>query len=333
MNEETESYRLDGVPRDLNEREGDEELYKRMYSIRSFENAVQALFLKSEIYGTTHLYSGQEASGVGVISSLGADDIVSATFRSHGAALALGTTEQQLMDEMCGRATGVCGGRAGSMNIIDQEHGLLGSFGIVGASMGAAVGAGLSFKMQGLPRVSVAFFGDGAVNQAYFAECMNFAQVEKLPVLFICENNLYMEYTRTTEVTAGKIIDRPRAFGINSEVVDGNNVWAVREATRKALGFIQSGEGPVFLENQTYRLVGHSRSDPAKYRKPGELDEWKLKEPLVIARQELGARHGISSETVDGWERDIDARIAAVSQKATEAPWPDPSAAVREFAS
>ena len=324
--------RVEGRSVELDPKAASLALYRQMVAIRRFEDAVQSLFLKSHIFGTTHLYSGQEASGVGVISMLGDDDVVAATYRCHGAALALGTTPQSLMDEMTGRATGVCGGRAGSMNVVDLEHGLIGSFGIVGATMGAASGVALAFKKRGQQRVAVAFFGDGATNQAYFHECLNFAQVEKLPVLFVCENNLYMEYTPTHEVTAGNIIDRPRVFGIPSESVDGNDVWAVREATARALEHIATGEGPAFIENRTYRLVGHSRSDPAKYRKPGELDEWKLKEPLVIARTRLTLEFGVTESEIAAIDEEIAQSIHDVTERSLAAPWPDPSVPVREYA-
>ena len=307
-------------------------LYRRMVEIRRFEDAVQALFLKSEIYGTTHLYSGQEASAVGVVSMLREGDRVAATYRGHGAALALSTPAQALMDELCGRATGICGGRAGSMNVVDLEHGLIGCFGIVGASMAAALGAALAFKHRGMPNVAVAFFGDGATNQAYFHECLNFAQVERLPMVFVCENNLYMEYTPTHTVTAGAIVDRPRVFGIPAESVDGNDVWAVREAAGRALEHARCGEGPAFVESLTYRLVGHSRSDPAKYRKPGELDEWKTREPLVVARRALAERHGMSEQQIAAVDDEVQAEIDLVCERALTAPWPDPSAPVREFA-
>lgn len=328
----TVHVRVDGRTREMDEKTAALALYRQMVTIRRFEDAVQSLFLKSHIFGTTHLYSGQEASGVGVISMLGDEDIVAATYRCHGAALALGTTPQSLMDEMCGRATGVCGGRAGSMNVVDLEHGLMGSFGIVGATMGAASGAALSWKQKGLDRVAVAFFGDGATNQAYFHECLNFAQVEKLPVLFVCENNLYMEYTPTHEVTAGAIIDRPKVFGIHTESVDGNDVWAVREATARALAHIRSGAGPAFIENRTYRLVGHSRSDPAKYRKPGELDEWKRKEPLVIERARLVDQFGYAEEQLSDLEREVAAEIERVADQSLSAPWPDPAIEIQEYA-
>jgi TPP-dependent pyruvate/acetoin dehydrogenase alpha subunit len=308
-------------------------LYRRMVLIRRFEEAVQSLFLKGEIHGTTHLCSGQEASVVGVVSTLREGDRVAATYRGHGAVLALGTPPEAFMAELCGRATGVCGGRAGSMNVVDLEHGLIGCFGIVGASMAAAIGAGLAFKQRGLPHVAVAFFGDGATNQAYFHECLNFAQVEKLPVVFVCENNLYMEFTPIETVTAGRIADRPRVFGIPSESVDGNDVWTVREAAGRAIEHARSGEGPAFVENLTYRLVGHSRSDPGRYRKPGELEEWREREPLVIARRELAERHGLDEAAIDAVDADVAREMEAVVEHALAAPWPSPDAPASEFKS
>ena len=172
-----------------------------MHLIRAFEDRVQSLFLKGHVHGTTHLCSGQEATEVGVTSMLRAGDRVGGTYRGHGHALALGLEPQKLMDELLGRATGVCGGRAGSMNVIDVEHGLLGCYGIVGGSIAAATGAALALRDTG--NVAVAFFGDGAINQAYFYECLNFAKVFSLPALYVCENNVYGEYTRSSDVTAG----------------------------------------------------------------------------------------------------------------------------------
>jgi TPP-dependent pyruvate/acetoin dehydrogenase alpha subunit len=307
------------------------ELYRRMLLIRRFEEAVQSLFLKGEVHGTTHLYNGQEASAVGVCSMLAEGDRVAATYRGHGAALALGSDPQALLDELLGRATGTCGGRAGSMNIIDLRVGLIGCFGIVGGSIGAATGAALAFKRRKLDNVAVAFFGDGATNQAYFFECLNFAQVERLPLVLVCENNLYMEFTPIEEVTAGEITARPRAFGVPAGTVDGNNVWTVRDAAGEAIEHARSGRGPVFLEVLTYRLVGHSRSDPGRYRKPGELDEWKTREPLVIARRQLVEAHGVSEDEVNGAEEEVSRLVEEMAERSLAAPWPDPDLPVTEF--
>ena len=304
-------------------------LYRRMTLIRGFEDRVQSLFLKGHIHGTTHLCSGQEATEVGVASMLRPGDRVGGTYRGHGHALALGLEPQKLMDELLGRATGVCGGRAGSMNVVDLEHGLIGCFGIVGGSIAAATGAALALRDTG--NAAVAFFGDGAVNQAYFYECLNFAKVFSLPALFVCENNVYGEYTRSEDVTAGNAIGRVEALELPAQVVDGNDLWAVREAAGSALEGARAGEGPAFIEALTYRFVGHSRSDPGKYRPEGELDEWRQRDPLVVARARL-LDEGVSAEELDAVEADVTAELDAVEAATLAAPYPDPAQPAREFA-
>ncbi len=251
-------------------------------------------------------------------------DRVAGTYRGHGHSLAMGVSLQGLMDEMLGRATGVCGGRAGSMNVIDVERGLIGCFGIVGGSIGAATGAGLSAKLLGEGTVAVAFFGDGTSNQAYFHECLNWAQVEKLPVVFVCENNLYMEFTPIEDVTAGRISARPMAMGIPTQTVDGNDLWTVREAAAEAVEHARSGAGPAFLETLTYRFVGHSRSDPGKYRKAGELDEWKKRDPLLVARAGLQERYGVEPERLDEIDTEVRAELDEAAKRGLAAPFPDP---------
>jgi acetoin:2,6-dichlorophenolindophenol oxidoreductase subunit alpha len=294
-------------------------LYRRMRLIREFEDSVQTLFQKGEVHGTTHLCSGQEASAVGVCSHLRHTDRVCGTYRGHGHALAMGVDPQALMDELLGRATGVCGGRAGSMNVVDLDRGLLGCFGIVGGSVGAATGAGLALKRLGTDDVAVAFFGDGTSNQGYFAECLNFAQVEGLPVVFVCENNLYMEFTPIEDVTAGAIGARPQALGMSTKTVDGNDVWAVREAAGEAIARARNGEGPSFLETLTYRVVGHSRSDPGHYRKPGELDEWRKRDPLLLARARLDGY----AEELDRVDAEVAQELERIVEAALAAPYPD----------
>ena len=206
--------------------------YERMLLIRAFEHAMHRLFLAGEVHGTTHLCAGQEAVPVGVCLALEPDDYVAGTYRGHGHALAKGTEPDALAAEMLGRVTGVCGGRAGSMNVVDLERGLIGCFGIVGGSIAAATGAALTAKREG--RVAVAFFGDGATNQGYFHECLNFAAVDALPTVFVCENNLYGEFTPMAQVTAGgDIADRAQSFGMPGVAVDGNDLWAVHEAARR----------------------------------------------------------------------------------------------------
>jgi TPP-dependent pyruvate/acetoin dehydrogenase alpha subunit len=299
------------------------DLYRRMRLIRGFEERVQALFLKGHVHGTTHLCSGQEAVEVGVASVLGEGDRVAGTYRGHGHALALGLEPQRLMDELLGRATGVCGGRAGSMNVVDLEHGLIGCFGIVGGSIAAATGAALALRGSG--RAAVAFFGDGAVNQAYFYECLNFAQVFSLPALYVCENNIYGEYTRSELVTAGTIEARVRALEIPYRLVDGNDVWAVREAAAAALQGVRAGAGPAFLEARTYRFVGHSRSDPGRYRPPGELEAWRERDPLTIARARLIDEYGVAEAALVEIEDGVEQELDLVVERALAAPFPDPA--------
>jgi len=297
------------------------ELYRRMLLIRRFEDTVQDLFLKGEVHGTTHLYSGQEAVATGVCSVLEQQDRVAGTYRGHGHALALGVSPQGLLDELLGRATGVCGGRAGSMNVIDLEHRLIGCFGIVGGSIAAATGAALALKRDN--GVAVAFFGDGATNQGYFAECLNFAKVFKLPVVYVCENNLYGEFTPYEQVTAGQIRARAETLEIYAQTIDGNDVFAVRDAAREAVNRARGGDGPCFIEALTYRFVGHSRSDPGRYRKPGELDEWRERDPLKRLRD--------SVPDADEVDASMESEIAQLIENALAAPFPDPDPNAREF--
>jgi TPP-dependent pyruvate/acetoin dehydrogenase alpha subunit len=304
-------------------------LYRRMLLIRRFEDTVHALFLRGEVHGTTHLYSGQEAVAVGVCSALEERDRVAGTYRGHGHSLALGVEPQALLDELLGRASGVCGGRAGSMNVIDLEHRLIGCFGIVGGSIAAATGAALALRRTG--GVAVAFFGDGTANHGYFHECLNFAAVNRLPVVYVCENNLYGEFTPWEQVTAGSIRARPEAMGIPAQTIDGNDVWTVREAARSAVAHARAGEGPAFVEALTYRFVGHSRSDPGRYRKPGELDAWRERDPLGLAAQVLTARGDASEQELAEVARAVDEEMAALEQRALAAPYPDPGVPVAEF--
>jgi TPP-dependent pyruvate/acetoin dehydrogenase alpha subunit len=300
------------------------EAYARMLTIREFEQAIQRLFLEGEVHGTTHLSAGQEAVPVGVCMALEPSDYVSGTYRGHGHALAKGTDPEALAAEMLGRASGVCGGRAGSMNVVDLEHGLVGCFGIVGGSIAAATGAALSAKRQG--RVSVALFGDGAVNQAYFHECLNFAKVMDLPAIFVCENNFYGEFTPMRSVTAGgEIAARAGAYGIPFAVVDGNDVRAVRDAATEAVDRARSGGGPTLLECQTYRHFGHSKSDPAKYRPADEVESWVARDPLTIARERLLA-DGTSEDEIAAVEAQRRERVAEAVEAARAAPFPDPDA-------
>jgi TPP-dependent pyruvate/acetoin dehydrogenase alpha subunit len=295
-------------------------LYRRMLLIRGFEDLVQSLFLKGEVYGTTHLYSGQEAVATGVASLLEERDRVAATYRGHGHALALGVDPQQLLDEMLGRETGVNGGRAGSMNVNALAQRLIGSFGIVGGSIAAATGAALALKRT-TGGIAVAYFGDGAMNQGYVFECLNFGQVLELPLLLVCENNGYGEYTPFRSVTAGEIRARAEVMEVPAETIDGMSVWTVREAAARAVEHVRGGNGPAFVEALTYRFVGHSRSDPGAYRPEGELDEWKTRDPIVVLRRQLEAE-GVEAARLDAIVRELDEELEAMRERGLAAPFP-----------
>jgi TPP-dependent pyruvate/acetoin dehydrogenase alpha subunit len=305
-------------------------IYRQMLLIRGVEELIQSLFLKGEVYGTTHLYSGQEAVATGVASLLGPDDRVAATYRGHGHALALGVDPQALVDEMLARETGINGGRAGSMNVNSPADRLIGSFGIVGGSIAAATGAALSAKTLKTGGVAVAYFGDGAMNQGYVFECLNFAQVLQLPLLLVCENNGYGEYTPFRDVTAGEILARAQVMNVPAEQVDGMSVWAVREAASRALEHARGGNGPAFVEAITYRFVGHSRSDPGAYRPEGELDDWRTRDPIVRLRAQLEAE-GYDAARLDQIEQEMTAELDAVRERGLAAPFPSPIDAT-EFA-
>jgi acetoin:2,6-dichlorophenolindophenol oxidoreductase subunit alpha len=296
--------------------------YARMLLIREFETAMHRLFLRGEIHGTTHLYAGQEAVAVGVCMALEPDDYVAGTYRGHGHALAKGTEPEPLAAEMLGRQTGVCGGRAGSMNVIDMKHGLVGCYGIVGGSIAAALGAALSGQRHG--RVAVCFFGDGATNQGYFHECLNMAAVMNLPVVLVCENNLYGEFTPLADSTAGAdIAARAAGYAAPSEVVDGNDLWAVNDAAARAVARARAGDGPTLLECKTYRHYGHSKSDPGAYRADGELERWKERDPLKLARERLLA-DDFTEEQLLAVEKATTAQMEQATEAALAAPYPDP---------
>ena len=295
-------------------------IYRQMLLIRGFEELVQSLFLAGEVYGTTHLYSGQEAVATGVASLLEERDRVAATYRGHGHALALGVDPQQLLDEMLGRESGINGGRAGSMNVNSLDDRLIGSFGIVGGSIAAATGAALALKRT-TGGVAVAYFGDGAMNQGYVFECLNFCQVLKLPLVLVCENNGYGEYTPFRSVTAGEIRARAEVMGVPAETIDGMSVWTVREAAARALAHVRGGNGPAFVEALTYRFVGHSRSDPGAYRPKGEFEQWRTRDPIVVLRAQLQAE-GIDAASIDELEQESTTELERMRTSGLAAAFP-----------
>ena len=303
-------------------------LFRQMLLIRGFEDLVQSLFLAGEVYGTTHLYSGQEAIATGVASVLEERDRVAATYRGHGHALAVGVDPQALLDEMLGRGSGVNGGRAGSMNVNSPGDRLIGSFGIVGGSIAAATGAALALKRT-TGGVAVAYFGDGAMNQGYVFECLNFCKVLELPLVLVCENNGYGEYTAFRSVTAGELRERAEVMGVPTETIDGMSVWTVRDAARRAIDHARGANGPAFVEALTYRFVGHSRSDPGAYRPDGELDRWRERDPITVLAVQL-ASEGVDEARLDGVRREVADELADMREQGLAAPWPTELTA-REF--
>jgi pyruvate dehydrogenase E1 component alpha subunit len=305
--------------------------YERMNVIRRTEKAAHDLFLQGLVKGTTHLAAGQEAIAVGASAALRPDDYVFATYRGHHHALARGATPEECLAELMSRATGLCKAKGGSMHLTKAATNMLGSYAIVGSHLPMAVGAAWSARLRGTEQLAVAFFGDGATNIGAFHESLNLAAVWRLPVLFVCENNLYMEYTPIADVTAvpRPAADRAPAHGIPGEVVDGNDVVAVEEAVGRLARRARAGDGPAVLEAETYRHFGHSRADPAAYRPAEEVERWLKHDPLDLARGRL-AELGVGEETVAG----ADERARAVVERAVEAakaaPPPDPREALTD---
>ncbi|MFB7930096.1 thiamine pyrophosphate-dependent dehydrogenase E1 component subunit alpha [Streptomyces sp. NPDC056039] len=305
--------------------------YERMAVIRRTEKAAHDLFLHGLVKGTTHLAAGQEAIAVGASAALRPDDYVFATYRGHHHALARGATPEECLAELMSRATGLCRAKGGSMHLTKAATGMLGSYAIVGSHLPMAVGAAWSARLRGTEQLAVAFFGDGATNIGAFHESLNLAAVWKLPVLFVCENNLYMEYTPIADVTAvpRPAADRAPAYGIPGEVVDGNDVVAVAEAVGRLAARARAGDGPAVLEAETYRHFGHSRADPATYRPAEEVERWLKHDPLDLARGRL-AELGIGAEAV----AEADERARDVVERAIEAakaaPPPDPREALTD---
>jgi TPP-dependent pyruvate/acetoin dehydrogenase alpha subunit len=289
--------------------------FRKMVEIRLFEEKVQELFMTGTIQGTTHLCQGQEAVSVGAITAMGKGDVQTNTYRGHGEALALGMTPEVAFAELMGKSTGCSGGVGGSMHLIDASKGNLGANAIVGAGLPIAVGAAVSFQVQGLPNVALTFFGDGATNIGTFHEAMNMAAVWKAPVVFIITNNLYGEYSPLLTTTPiADLARRADPYAFPGIVVDGQDVDTVHAAVGDAVERARRGEGPTLLEMKTYRYRGHSRSDPAKYRPDGELDAWKGRDPIEILGAKL-ASEGILSAADQ-------ASIREATQHAAAAPYP-----------
>ena len=290
-------------------------LYRAMTRIRQFEKRAHDLFLQNLVKGTTHLGTGQEAVAAGVAQAMRPDDYTFVTYRGHNHVLARGTPMTPVMAELLGRENGLMRGKGGSMHLLDVSKGVLGSYAIVGAQLVIANGAAWSAQYQGTSHVIVCFFGDGAPNIGAFHEALNLAAVWALPVVFICENNQYMEYTPIETVTAVKhpAADRAPAYGLSPQLVDGNDVEAVYATAAAAIEKARGGGGPSLIEALTYRHGGHSRADPGKYRPADEVSEWLARDPIPAYRQVLISR-GVDGAVLD----EIDAEAKAAVDRATE---------------
>lgn len=304
------------------------DMYEQMAKIRAFEEQVNELYKGAKMPGLAHLYSGEEAIAVGVCQALEREDYITSTHRGHGHCLAKGASVDRMFAELLGKEAGYCRGKGGSMHIADPDTGNLGANAIVGGSTGIATGAAFSAKQLGTGQVAVCFFGDGALGQGLLYEVMNMASLWKLPVIYVCENNLYNEYTHFSETTAGEIAARAQAFGIHTEVVDGQDVRTVYATARRLVERARRGEGPAFLQCNTYRYYGHHVGDinRAYYRSKEEEQEWRTRhDPLDILAGWLVEHKLTDDRVIDRIRKDVEAEIQAGVQFALETPYPDVS--------
>src|SRR6187431_1172133 len=307
-------------------------LYRIMVECRTFEVRAQELFFEGLVRGTTHLGVGQEAVAAGVAAAMNDDDYTFATYRGHNHALSRGAPMGPLYAELFGRANGLMGGKGGSMHITDVSHHMMGSYAIVGAHLPIALGAAWSAQYRKSGQVAVCFFGDGTTNIGAFHEALNMAVVWKAPVVFVCENNQYMEYTAIGDVTAVKrpAADRASAYGLEPIVVDGNDVEAVYAMARRVIDRARAGEGPSLVEAVTYRHGGHSRADPGTYRPEEEVNAWLARDPIPAQRQRL-LDAGVEPSELERIESEVEMAVAAAEKVAREATDPDPGVAMTEL--
>ena len=298
-------------------------MYRMQVEIRESEQRAFDLFLQNLVKGTSHLSLGQEAVAAGFAAAMKPGDLSFCTYRGHAHTLARGVPIEKVLGELMQRDNGLMRGKGGSMHLTSAEHGVMGSYAIIGAHLPIACGAALRAQYKGAGDVTVCFFGDGTTNIGAFHEALNFAAVWKLPVIFVCENNLYMEYTPIGEVTAVKhpAADRAAAYGLEHIVVDGNDADVVYRAARTAYAKARAGGGPSLIECITYRHSGHSRADPAKYRPEGELEKWKERDPVKIYRERL-KQFGIDEAVIAQIEADVKRRVDEATEKCKAAPPP-----------
>jgi acetoin:2,6-dichlorophenolindophenol oxidoreductase subunit alpha len=302
------------------------EMYRMMVEARVFETRVHDLFLEGLVKGTSHLGIGQEAVAVGFAAAMRTDDLMYCSYRGHVHTLLRGAPMTALMAELLGRATGICGGKGGSMHLTDVAHGAMGSYAIVGAHLPIAAGAAWAALERGTGQVVVCFFGDGTTNIGAFHEALNLGVVWNLPVVFVCENNLYMEYTPIRSVTAveNPAADRAAAYGLERIVADGNDPDEMYDVARRAIVKARGGGGPSLVEARTYRHGGHSRADPGTYRPDEEIKEWLARDPIPTFRDRL-LQAGVDTNALDGIDRAARALVDRATEEARAAPAPDPT--------
>jgi pyruvate dehydrogenase E1 component alpha subunit len=299
-------------------------MYRKMLEIRLFEEKVFDLYGQNLVPGTIHLYAGEEAVAVGVCSNLNVDDYITSTHRGHGHCIAKGADLRRTMAEILGKKTGYCKGKGGSMHIADFAVGMLGATAVVGAGLPIAVGAGLSAKLRKTSQVVACFFGEGASNQGTFHESINMASVWALPVVFVCENNLYAMGTRQSRIMSiQNVADRAAAYGIPGVIVDGNDVLVVYEAARTAVERARAGKGPTLIECKTYRHKGHSRVDSGKYRPKEEVEEWLGKDPIKRFRQAMLGNGILTQTELEHVEKEVADEVADAVKFALDSPYPE----------
>lgn len=300
------------------------EMYRKMLEIRLFEEKVFDLYGQNLVPGTIHLYAGEEAVAVGVCSNLNVDDYITSTHRGHGHCIAKGADLRRTMAEILGKKTGYCKGKGGSMHIADFAVGMLGATAVVGAGLPIAVGAGLSAKLRKTSQVVACFFGEGASNQGTFHESINMASVWALPVVFVCENNLYAMGTRQSRIMSiQNVADRAAAYGIPGVIVDGNDVLVVYEAARTAVERARAGKGPTLIECKTYRHKGHSRVDSGKYRPKEEVEEWLGKDPIKRFRQAMLGNGILTQTELEHVETEVADEVSDAVKFALDSPYPE----------
>jgi pyruvate dehydrogenase E1 component alpha subunit len=302
------------------------EMLKKMYEIRHFENEAEQFIIRGMIHGTCHLYTGEEATAVGAIYAMNDDDYITSTHRGHGHCIAKGADLDIMMAELLGKKTGYCKGKGGSMHIADVDSGNLGANGVVGGSIGIATGAALTCKMKKNGKIVVCFFGDGAANQGIFHGSINMASIWDLPIIYLCENNVYGMSTSVKEAfNIEKISDRKYAYGIEGLTIDGNNLTTVFNTVSHFSGECRAGRGPVLIESLTYRWRGHSKSDAQVYRTKEEIKQWMERDPIERYKKILIGEKVLTEKEDRNLEKEVIGELKEAAKFAIESPFPEPS--------